>query len=119
MAVRIRLKRMGAKKRPFYKLVVSDSRKSRNSNFLDVVGYYRPLDNPVTVKMDEEKVLHWLDRGAEPSGTVKTLLSQSGIWQKYLSLRERPGKRVHDIKEGGDKESHENAGGISSKSTGR
>lgn len=118
MAVRIRLKRMGAKKRPFYRLVVSDSRKSRNSKFLDTVGYYRPLDNPVTVKVDEEKVLHWLNRGAEPSETAKVLLSQSGIWQKYLSLRKRPEKKVRDIKEGGGKESHENAGGVSSKSAG-
>lgn len=89
MAVRIRLKRMGAKKNPFYRLVISDSRKPRDG-CLDTVGSYRPLDNPATMKVDEAKILHWLSRGALPSETVKGLLSKTGVWQKYQELRKRP-----------------------------
>lgn len=79
MAVRIRLKRMGAKKRPFYRLVVADSRAARNGRFIDTLGYYNPIAEPVELQIDSEKALDWLEKGAQPSDTAKALLKKSGI----------------------------------------
>lgn len=79
MAVRIRLKRMGAKKRPFYRLVVADSRAARNGRFIDTLGYYNPISEPVELEIDSEKALDWLEKGAQPSDTAKALLKKSGI----------------------------------------
>lgn len=83
MAVRIRLKRMGAKKRPFYRLVVADSRSPRDGRFIEQIGYYNPLTQPAQVKIDEEKALKWLHNGAKPSDTVRSLLSKAGILAKF------------------------------------
>ncbi len=79
MAVRIRLRRMGAKKAPFYRLVVADSRSPRDGRFIEEIGYYNPIKEPVEIKIDEEKAKKWLETGARPSDTVKTLFKKAGI----------------------------------------
>ncbi len=79
MAVRIRLKRMGAKKKPVYRVVVADARSKRDGRFIDTVGTYNPLTNPKQVHFDTEKVQLWLSRGAQPSDPVKRLLSNEGL----------------------------------------
>ncbi len=79
MAVRIRLKRMGAKKRPFYRLVVADSRAARNGRFIDTLGYYNPIAEPAEISIDTEKALDWLAKGAQPSDTARALLKKSGV----------------------------------------
>ena len=76
MAVKIRLRRMGAKKAPFYRVVVADSRYPRNGRFIDEIGYYNPLTEPVEIKIDAAK---WMESGAQPTDTVKALLVKSGI----------------------------------------
>ncbi|GEP74793.1 30S ribosomal protein S16 [Weissella thailandensis] len=83
MAVKIRLKRMGSKKHPVYRIVVADSRSPRDGRFIETVGTYNPLVQPSEVKLDEELVLSWLNNGAQPSDTVKNLLSNAGIMTKY------------------------------------
>ena len=79
MAVKIRLKRMGMKKMPFYRVVVADERSPRDGRFIDEIGYYNPLTNPVEIKIDAEKAKTWLANGAQPTETVKSLLKKSGI----------------------------------------
>lgn len=82
MATKIRLRRQGAKKAPFYRVVVADSRSPRDGRCIEELGYYNPVSDPVELKIDEEKALKWLKTGAEPSETVKVLLKKTGIWQK-------------------------------------
>ncbi len=77
--VKIRLRRMGKKKAPFYRIVVADSRYPRDGRFIDEVGYYDPMKEPVDIKIDAEKVNKWLATGAQPTETVKSLLNKSGI----------------------------------------
>lgn len=79
MAVKMRLKRMGAHKAPFYRIVVADSRSPRDGKFIEEVGYYNPLTEPVEVKVNEEKVNKWLSNGAQPTETVKRLLTNAGL----------------------------------------
>lgn len=79
MAVRIRLKRMGAKKRPFYRLVVADSRSARDGRIIETLGHYDPMTEPRTVKVDQEKALTWLQQGAQPSDTARRLLVEAGV----------------------------------------
>lgn len=79
MAVKIRLRRMGAKKAPFYRIVVADSRYPRDGRFIEEVGYYNPLTEPVEVKIDAEKVNKWIANGAQPTDTVRALLKKNGI----------------------------------------
>lgn len=79
MAVKLRLKRMGKKKQPIYKIVAADSRSPRDGKFLEAVGIYNPLTKPHTVDIKEERVNYWLDRGAQPTDTVNSLLRQKGI----------------------------------------
>jgi small subunit ribosomal protein S16 len=81
VAVRIRLKRMGAKKRPFYRVVVADARAPRDGRFIETLGTYNPLLNPAEVKLNAERVRLWLARGAQPSDTVKHLLARQGLFQ--------------------------------------
>lgn len=85
MAVKLRLKRMGAKQRPFYRIVAADSRSPRDGKFIEVVGTYQPIYEENNVNIDEEKALKWLNSGAQPTDTVKNLLSKTGIWAKYKS----------------------------------
>ena len=77
MAVKIRLKRIGGKKNPFYRIVVADSRYPRNGRFIEEVGYYDPMKEPVVLKIDSEKVEKWLKNGAQPTDTVKALISKN------------------------------------------
>lgn len=79
MAVKIRLKRMGDKKRPFYRIVVADSRSPRDGRFIEELGYYNPLVDPVVCKIDNEKATKWIQNGAQPTDTVKALLKKAGI----------------------------------------
>ncbi|MDR2869030.1 MAG: 30S ribosomal protein S16 [Deferribacteraceae bacterium] len=83
MATKIRLMRMGRKKRPFYRIVVADSKARRDGQFIDIVGYYNPLTQPAEVKIDEEKVLKWLGVGALPTDTTRNLLTKAGIIKKH------------------------------------
>jgi small subunit ribosomal protein S16 len=79
MAVKIRLKRMGAKKKPFYRVVVADSRSPRDGRFIEELGYYDPLKDPAEIKIDAEKAQKWLANGAQPTDTVRALLKRAGI----------------------------------------
>ena len=79
MAVKMRLTRMGAKKAPFYRVIVADSRSPRDGRFIEEIGYYNPLTNPAEIKIDAEKAKKWLGTGAQPTETVKALLKKSGI----------------------------------------
>ena len=79
MAVKIRLRRMGAKKAPFYRVVVADSRYPRDGRFIEEIGYYDPTKNPTVVKVDSDKAKQWIANGAQPTETVKSLLKKSNI----------------------------------------
>lgn len=87
MSVKIRLKRMGAKKRPFYRVVIADSRSPRDGRFIETVGTYNPVAQPQEVKLDEEKIMSWLANGAQPSDTVRNLLSNAGIMAKFAETK--------------------------------
>lgn len=87
MATKIRLKRMGAKKNPYYRMVVADSRSPRDGRFIEEIGSYDPTTNPATIKIDEEKALKWLACGAQPSDTAKSLLKNQGIMAKFADSR--------------------------------
>lgn len=80
--VKIRLRRMGRKNRPFYRVVVADSRSPRDGRFIDIIGHYNSLTDPATVDIDEEKALKWLSYGAQPTNTVRSLLNKLGIMDK-------------------------------------
>jgi small subunit ribosomal protein S16 len=85
MAVKIRLARAGAKKRPFYQIVIADERCRRDGRFIENVGTYDPTKNPAAVKLEEAKTLDWLSKGAQPTDTVKQILKNQGIWQKFCA----------------------------------
>jgi small subunit ribosomal protein S16 len=86
--VKIRLRRVGAKKRPSYRVVVADIRAPRDGAFIETIGHYNPLTDPETVVIDEEKALHWLAQGAQPTATTTRLLSKTGIWEKFKKVKE-------------------------------
>jgi small subunit ribosomal protein S16 len=86
MAVRMRLTRLGAKKAPFYRIIVSDSRKARDGEYIDKIGHYNPLSQPVEIKIDEEKAKKWLASGVQPTETVKSLLIKQGVLPKSEKL---------------------------------
>lgn len=83
MAVKLRLKRMGAKKAPFYRIVAADSRYPRDGRFIEIIGHYNPTSETADLKIDEELALKWLQNGAQPSDTVRNLLSSKGIMKKF------------------------------------
>lgn len=83
MAVRIRLRRMGAKKQPFYRVVVADSRSPRDGRFLDTIGTYDPRANPAAITIDAAKALQWLEQGALPTDSARSLLAQAGVWSRF------------------------------------
>ncbi|MBD8003993.1 30S ribosomal protein S16 [Bacillus norwichensis] len=87
MAVKIRLKRLGAKKSPFYRIVVADSRSPRDGRIIEEVGTYNPVAQPAIVDINEESVLKWLQDGAKPSDTVRNLFSKQGIMEKYHNAK--------------------------------
>ncbi len=83
MAVNVRLLRMGKKKQAYYRIVTADSRRARDGRFLEIIGTYNPITNPAEVKINEDKLTKWLNDGATPTSTVKTLLTQIGFIEKY------------------------------------
>jgi small subunit ribosomal protein S16 len=83
MAVKIRLQRYGAKKRPFYRVVAADSRSPRDGRFIEIIGTYQPIEKESSIKIDEEKALKWLNNGAQPTSTVKSLFTKLGITEKF------------------------------------
>lgn len=87
MAVKIRLTRMGAKKKPVYRIVVADSRTSRDGQYIELVGTYNPLTNPAEVKLNEEIALKWLKDGAQLTDTVRNIFSKAGIMQKFADSK--------------------------------
>lgn len=87
MAVRIRLRRVGKKKMPMYHIVAADSRAARNGKFLEVVGKYDPLRNPMVIETKETRVFHWLKSGALPTDTVRSLFQRSGLWIKWTMTK--------------------------------
>jgi small subunit ribosomal protein S16 len=93
--VKIRLRRMGTKKRPFFRVVVADSRSPRDGRFIENIGKYHPMNDPSVIEIDEERAIHWLGQGAQPSDPVRVLLEKVGIWEKF-----RPGetRRVREPK---------------------
>ncbi len=88
MAVKIRLKRMGAKRAPFYRIVAADSRAPRDGRFIEQLGTYDPTKNPAVITVKEEEVLNWLSKGAQPSDTVRSLLQQKGVMKKFAELKQ-------------------------------
>lgn len=87
MSTRIRLRRMGANKRPFYRVVVADQRSPRDGRFIENIGKYHPLEDPSLIEIDEERALHWLRVGAQPSDQVRNLMVKIGIWEKFAEER--------------------------------
>ncbi|MDD3999883.1 MAG: 30S ribosomal protein S16 [Bacilli bacterium] len=85
MAVKLRLQRFGAKKRPYYRIVAADSRDPRDGRFIEILGTYHPIEKENTLKIDEEKALKWLNNGAQPTDTVRSLLSKMGIMEKFAN----------------------------------
>lgn len=96
MAVKLRLRREGAKKQPHYRIVVADARAPRDGRFIESIGEYHPLSNPSEIKVDGERALHWLRNGAQPTGQVEKLLRIEGVWEEFkpgdAPKRERSGE---------------------------
>lgn len=92
MAVKIRLRRMGGKKDSFFRIVVADSRSPRDGRFVESIGYYDPTTEPATVKMDEEKALEWMAKGAQVTDTVKALLQKQGTLKKIEEMKQQARK---------------------------
>ncbi len=88
MAVKIRLKRMGSKKRPFYRIVASDSRSPRDGRFIETLGYYNPIVEPPEIKVHEDRVFRWMRHGAIPTGNAASLLRRTGTMKKWALLRQ-------------------------------
>ena len=87
MAVKIRLQRVGKKKNPFYRIVAVDNRKKRDGEVIENLGQYQPISSDVQFKVDENRVIEWLKKGAQPTGTIESLLKKAGIWQKFKGAK--------------------------------
>ena len=87
--VKIRLTRIGSKKKPFYRLVAIDSKSPRNGRFLEILGFYNPHTSPAEVRLEPERIIFWMQRGAKPTDTVISLLKKEGVWKK---LKEKENK---------------------------
>lgn len=87
MSVKIRLRRMGAKKRPFYRLVVADSRRARDGRFIETLGYYNPCVEPNELKIDNDRAAYWLGCGAQPSDTAQALLKRQGVYEAIAASK--------------------------------
>ena len=88
MAVKIRLRRMGQKKAPFYRIIVADSRSPRDGKFIEEIGFYNPVSQPKQVKINDEKAVKWLSNGAQPTDTVKTLFAKNGVMEKFEASKQ-------------------------------
>ena len=97
MTTRIRLRRMGSNKRPFFRVVVADQRSPRDGRFIENIGKYHPLDDPSVIEIDQERALHWLRVGAQPSNQVRNLMNKIGIWDEFV--KERPSAALEPAKE--------------------
>jgi small subunit ribosomal protein S16 len=98
MAVKLRLRREGAKKAPHYRIVVADARAPRDGRFIEILGEYHPMDQPSTIKVDGERALYWLRNGAQPTDQVKKLLRIEGVWEEF-----KPGDQPKRDRSGEDK----------------
>ena len=94
MAVKLRLKRMGGRQKPFYRIVAADSRSPRDGKFIELVGTYNPIKGQEVVTVDEEKALKWLNNGAEPTETVRNIFSSQGIMKKYAESKAKKSKKA-------------------------
>ena len=92
MAVKLRLKRMGAKQRPFYRIVAADARFPRDGRFIETVGTYNPITNPAEIKINKELAIKWLNNGAQPTDTVKDILKKEGILKEFADSKVKSGK---------------------------
>ncbi|HXY72775.1 MAG TPA: 30S ribosomal protein S16 [Actinomycetota bacterium] len=92
--VKIRLRRLGATKRPFYRVVVADSRSPRDGRFIEAIGRYEPMQEPSLVEIDSDRALHWLAVGARPTGQVRRLLQVSGVWERFESERPKTAAKL-------------------------
>jgi len=99
MAVKIRLRRMGAKKKPFYRIIVADSRSPRDGRFIEEIGTYDPMKDPSEIKIDAEKALKWIGNGAQPTESVKTLLKNAGVVAEKKGKEDNVPKKVFRVKE--------------------
>jgi small subunit ribosomal protein S16 len=97
MTTRIRLRRMGSNKRPFFRVVVADQRSPRDGRFIENIGKYHPLDDPSVIEIDQSRALHWLRVGAQPSDQVRNLMKKVGIWEEFV--KERPSADLGPAKE--------------------
>ena len=97
MTTRIRLRRMGSNKRPFFRVVVADQRSPRDGRFIENIGKYHPLDDPSVIEIDQDRALHWLRVGAQPSDQVRNLMQKIGIWEEFV--KERPSAALEPTKE--------------------
>jgi len=97
MTTRIRLRRMGSNKRPFFRVVVADQRSPRDGRFIENIGKYHPLDDPSVIEIDQDRALHWLRVGAQPSNQVRNLMNKIGIWDEFV--KERPSAALEPGKE--------------------
>ncbi len=88
MAVKIRLQRFGKKKQPFYRIVVADAKEPRDGKYIESIGWYNPLPMPMQIEVKEDRVIHWLKKGAIPTDTVKSLLRRKGIWLKWSLMKQ-------------------------------
>ena len=86
MAVKLRLQRFGSNKNPFYRVVASESTSPRDGKFIEIVGTYNPVANPAKVELNKERVLSWLANGAQPTDTVRSILSKEGLWERIYSV---------------------------------
>lgn len=92
MAVKLRLKRMGAKQRPFYRIVAADARFPRDGRFIETIGTYNPIANPAEIKINKELAIKWLNNGAQPTDTVKDILKKEGILKEFADSKVKSGK---------------------------
>ena len=98
MAVKLRLRRMGKKKQPIYNVVAADARSPRDGKFLEAVGIYNPLTNPHTIDLKEDRINYWLDNGAQPTDTVKSLFNQTGInLKRDIAKRKLPAEKAEAL----------------------
>ena len=99
MAVKLRLRREGTKKRPHYRIVAADSRSPRDGRFIEILGEYHPLENPSRIAVDEDRALHWLQHGAQPTEAVQKLLRITGVWETF-----KPGDKPKRDRSGEEKQ---------------
>ncbi|UCF07142.1 MAG: 30S ribosomal protein S16 [bacterium] len=95
MAVKIRMKMMGSKKRPFYRIIAADERSPRDGRFIETIGYYNPMSDPPEIKLDEDKVYKWLDVGAKPTANAMQVLKKAGLLERWQLLKS--GVKIHEL----------------------